>query len=147
MTASAPLPQIFHATTVAVEGRGVAILGASGSGKSALALQLIALGAQLVADDRTIMATTGNSLTARAPDTIAGRIEARGVGLLTLPFVPEIKVYLAVDMDQAEENRLPHPHHRTLLGQTIPCLYRIDAPHFAAALFLILKTMKPLPDD
>ena len=37
----------------ASDGRGLLILGPSGAGKSALALQLIALGARLVADDRT----------------------------------------------------------------------------------------------
>ena len=50
---------ILHATCVAVDGRGLLILGPSGSGKSALALQLIALGAQLVADDRTRVSRRG----------------------------------------------------------------------------------------
>ena len=44
---------IVHASCVARDGRAVLIRGASGSGKSGLALQLMALGAGLVADDRT----------------------------------------------------------------------------------------------
>jgi len=45
---------VLHASCVCLEGRAVLIRGASGSGKSGLALQLIALGAALVADDRTV---------------------------------------------------------------------------------------------
>ena len=41
----------LHASFVAINGRGVLILGPSGAGKSALALQLIAFGAKLVAGD------------------------------------------------------------------------------------------------
>ena len=41
----------LHASCIAVHGRGVLILGPSGAGKSSLALQLMALGADLVADD------------------------------------------------------------------------------------------------
>ena len=44
-----------HGTTVARAGRAVLILGASGTGKSALALQMIALGARLVADDLSLI--------------------------------------------------------------------------------------------
>jgi len=42
----------IHASCVAVDGKGLLITGASGSGKSALALQLMAFGAHLIADDR-----------------------------------------------------------------------------------------------
>ena len=44
-----------HATCVAVNGKGVLIVGASGSGKSTLALQMLAMGAELVADDQVIL--------------------------------------------------------------------------------------------
>ena len=42
----------IHATCIEVDGVGVLIRGASGSGKSDLALRLIDAGATLVADDR-----------------------------------------------------------------------------------------------
>jgi len=57
----------IHATTVAVNGRGVMIRGASGSGKSALALQMIAMGAELVSDDRTSLIVHENRLIASPP--------------------------------------------------------------------------------
>lgn len=140
-------PQILHATTIALDGRGLIIFGASGSGKSSLALQLIALGADLVADDRTVVTLHDHVLRADPPDAICGQIEARGTGLLTLPFVTDIPIYLAVDMDNDERERLPYPHHIDLLGQTVPCLRRHDTPHFAPATLLYLQTMKRSSDD
>ncbi len=146
MSSSAPR-QIIHATTVSVGGRGIVIVGASGSGKSSLALQLIAFGADLIADDKTVLVRTKGQLHASAPDTIEGRIEARGLGLLTLPFVSNIRVYLAVDLDEAEEHRLPYAHQIALMDVTVPCLYRSEKSHFAAALYLYAKTMKPLNNE
>jgi HPr kinase/phosphorylase len=147
MTGPADLPQIIHATTVDVCGRGVIILGGSGQGKSSLALQLIALGAGLVADDRTILARSNGRIIATAPDTIAGKIEARGVGILTLPHIRQTEVFLAVDMDRAEHDRLPQMHETVLAGISLPCLHRVDTPHFSAAIFLYLQAMKSAHDD
>ncbi|WP_331459605.1 HPr kinase/phosphorylase [Paracoccus liaowanqingii] len=70
----------LHATTVALEGRGLVILGPSGSGKSGLALELMAVGAVLVADDRTDLRLQQGRLIAQAPPALSGRIEARGWG-------------------------------------------------------------------
>ena len=67
----------LHATAVAVDGRAALILGASGAGKSSLALQLMALGAVLVADDRTVVQRDGSHIVADVPDTLRGLIEAR----------------------------------------------------------------------
>jgi HPr kinase/phosphorylase len=70
---------ILHASVVAVDGAGVLILGASGAGKSGLALRMIALGALLVSDDQVLLERCGDVLVARAPETLSGLIEARGV--------------------------------------------------------------------
>ncbi|HGG65172.1 MAG TPA: serine kinase, partial [Rhodobacteraceae bacterium] len=72
-------PLVVHASSVAVDGKAVLVVGPSGSGKSALCLQLMALGATLVADDRTELISSESGLIARAPETIDGMIEARGV--------------------------------------------------------------------
>jgi hypothetical protein len=77
---------------------GVLLLGESGSGKSRTALQLIARGAVLVADDRVELFARDGRLWARAPSRLAGLIEVRGLGIVALPFVPEARIALAVKL-------------------------------------------------
>ncbi|MBM3488544.1 MAG: hypothetical protein FJX67_18250, partial [Alphaproteobacteria bacterium] len=48
-------PLRLHATCIAVDGIGVLVRGASGAGKSDLALRLIDAGARLVADDQVLV--------------------------------------------------------------------------------------------
>lgn len=129
----------LHATCVALNGRGMLILGASGSGKSGLALTLMAMGASLVADDQVILCLQGGALIATAPSQIAGLIEARSLGLLNASPCGPVKVVCAVDLDQVEPDRLPYPHEITYLGRSLPLLFRVDAPHFPAALVQYLK--------
>ena len=92
------------------------IRGASGTGKSGLALQLIAYGAVLVSDDRTQLFRQGAAVYADAPDTIRGMIEARHVGLLQTLCSGPVKLVLIVDMDCQETDRLPPQRQETLLG-------------------------------
>ena len=134
---------MLHATTVALAGQGVLILGPSGSGKSGLALQLMAMGAELVADDRTIVTARGSTLHARAPGTIAGRIEARGVGILQVAARAEVDLALAVDMGRVEAQRLPEPHAVAVLGLSLPCLHKVEMPHFPAAILHYLRSEPP----
>ncbi|MEO0929959.1 MAG: HPr kinase/phosphatase C-terminal domain-containing protein, partial [Pseudomonadota bacterium] len=108
--------ETIHATCVAWRDRAVLILGQSGSGKSALGLELMALGCQLVADDRVILSRNGGTLIARCPDTIMGLIEARGIGILSAAPAPPTAIRLVVDLDSEEAARLP-PHRKiTRLG-------------------------------
>lgn len=147
MTAAPPGPApaggdgtLLHASCVALGARrAVLILGPSGSGKSALALQLIALGARLVADDRTLLRPDGTSLIASAPAAIAGRIEARGVGLIDLPHLHEATVTLAVDMRTPETDRLPPRGMTHVAGHDLPLVHKVDGPHFPAAILLYLQ--------
>ena len=134
--------QILHASCVAWQGRGALILGRSGAGKSALALQLMAYGADLVADDRTELHAEGDALTARPPATIAGLIEARGVGLLRVPFVPQAEIALIVDLDQTETDRLPPERQLTLLGISRPLVLSVPQAHFPAAILCYLKALR-----
>ncbi|MEO3416965.1 HPr kinase/phosphatase C-terminal domain-containing protein [Roseovarius sp. CAU 1744] len=129
----------LHATTVAHAGRAVLIRGASGSGKSALALQLIALGARLVADDRTILRRRGTGLIADCPETIQGRIEARGVGILAAATACPTPVTLVVDMDSEEDERLPDLRNTEILGVTLPVQRKVNLPHFPPALLSYLE--------
>lgn len=124
----------LHASCVAVEGKGVLIKGSSGSGKSALALQLIALGAVLVADDRTLIEARGGVLYASPPTAIAGLIEARFVGILQQPYKPQAELALVVDLMKLEQTRLPPQRSIDVLDITLPCLHKVDAPYFPAAI-------------
>ncbi|MDF1729063.1 MAG: HPr kinase/phosphatase C-terminal domain-containing protein [Sulfitobacter sp.] len=132
-------PGIIHATSLDIQGRGLLIVGPSGSGKSALALQLIALGARLVSDDRTHVAPRDGQVIASAPATIEGLIEARGVGILRTDSTGPTPLALVVDMGNVETARLPDPVQAHLCGVALPCLRRVEGPHFAAALLLYLQ--------
>jgi HPr kinase/phosphorylase len=127
-----------HATCVAFAGRGVLIIGPSGSGKSALAIQLIALGAVLVSDDRTLLKSLHGSLIASPAAAIAGLIEARSVGILRLRHLAEATVSVCVDMSLSEQERLPQPHSLEFLDIMLPCLRRVDAHYFPAAVHAYL---------
>ena len=118
---------------------GVLIEGPSGSGKSALALQLIALGATLVADDRTRIAARDGWPWLYAPERMRGVIEARGVGLLAVPHLTAAPLRLIVDMGEVETARLPEPLDRDLFGQRIRYLRRVDGPHFAGSIVALWK--------
>jgi serine kinase of HPr protein (carbohydrate metabolism regulator) len=112
-------PQTLHLTTVAIDGRAVLIEGPSGAGKSDLALRLIDRGAELVSDDYTVLARDGATLVASAPPRIAGAIEVRGVGILTLAYRPSAPAALLVSL-RPDPDRLPEPRSRELLGVTLP---------------------------
>ena len=132
------MDKIVHASCISVSGKGLLIMGESRSGKSALALQLIALGADLVADDKTYLLSNEDCIRASSPQTIRGSIEARGVGILKSPSVDSTKLCYIVNMDKVERHRLPDERSFTLLGHTYPLYYRIDGIHFASSLWLLL---------
>lgn len=129
----------LHATTVALGGRGLLILGPSGSGKSALALHLMAMGAGLVADDRTLLSRRDGALVAACPPALSGLIEARGLGLLRADPHPPCPVAAVVDLGQVETGRLPPARHLALLDVALPLLHKVDSPHFPAALRLYME--------
>ncbi|MCY1127618.1 serine kinase [Frigidibacter sp. RF13] len=132
--------EIIHATTVAWQRRAVVIAGPSGSGKSAMALELMALGCSLVADDRTLLSIQSGILRAEAPDPIRGRIEIRGAGIFAAEAAGRIPVTLIVDLSTDERERLPPRRVRTYLGIPIPCLHRIEGAHFPAAILHVLRS-------
>ena len=125
---------VVHATCVAIAKRGLLIIGPSASGKSALGLALMALGAKLVADDRTVLANKTGRLIAKCPPTLRGLIEARGLGLLRGQTVASAAITLVVDLGQTETDRLPPHRNTTLCGVTCALVLGQQSPHFPAAL-------------
>lgn len=108
-------PTRLYATSVAIAGRAVLLMGPSGSGKSDLALRLIDRGADLVSDDYTILEARDGLLFATAPDTIAGKIEVRGIGIVEIPCISDVPTRLVVRLDGAVE-RMPLPQKAITIG-------------------------------
>ena len=112
-----------HASTVAFGAHcGIAITGPAGTGKSTLALAMIAQGARLVADDRSLIWPQDGALYARAPRPIAGLLEQRGLGLLRLGHLRLVRLRLVIDLGRTEKRRLPPEEWVTWQGITLPCL-------------------------
>lgn len=146
MQADAPPSVTLHATCVAVARHGMLIQGASGSGKSALALQLMGFGATLVADDRVQIWRDGSRVMAGAPTGLPELIEARHFGLLKAKLGSPVPLIAVVDLNQLETTRLPGRVHQQFLGLKLPCFRRVDGPHFAPALMQYLKAGALDPD-
>ena len=129
----------LHASAVAWDGRAVLITGASGSGKSALALELLAFGCTLIADDATLLQVTDDQLVASCPPAIKGMIEARSVGLLAAQATDPAPVTFCIRMDLIETERLPPWRTVSYLGISLPLLHKAETGHFAAAVLQYLK--------
>ncbi len=136
---AAPSETTVHASCIALDGKAVLIRGASGSGKSGLGLELMALGANLLADDRVILTRVGNAIIASCPPALNGMIEARGIGILNATPCPPCPVVLIVDLDKPEQERLPPRRSENLLGCRLPLLHNAGINHFAAAILQYLK--------
>ena len=123
---------------MAVDGRGLLILGPSGSGKSRLAAEMVALGARLVADDR-VEIRSGDPPILAAPARWPGQIEIRGLGLLPVPSAGPVPCHAVLDLAVQGRGRLPDHGIITLLGRNVTCLRWGDGRPYAAALMLYLR--------
>lgn len=118
----------IHATSVArrtPDGwRGVLLTGPSGAGKSDMALRLIGRGWRLVADDYSLVWRSGpqDAVYAGAPPAIAGRIEARGVGITPAPSIGLARMVLVVECGRASVERMPEYRTVTIAGVMLPSL-------------------------
>lgn len=117
---------IRHAGLVAtrIQGRwrGVLIEGPSGTGKSDLAIRLLTGGFRLVADDRTLLWTSGGRLYGKAPKPLSGLLEARGLGVIPESPLDFCQVVLLANCrpDPAQVERVPDPAPAQLLGVDLP---------------------------
>ena len=126
--------ELVHGTCVALGRSGALLRGPSGSGKSDLALRFLFLARRapaaleapiLVADDQVQLTREGERLLARAPASIRGKIEVRGVGIVEVKCLDEAELALVVDLVpiSAEVERLPDGAARArLLGVEVPLM-------------------------
>ncbi|WP_371056151.1 HPr kinase/phosphorylase [Rhodosalinus sp. K401] len=133
-----PEEAVLHAACIALQGRAALVLGRSGAGKSRLALECLARGALLVADDRVVVRRAGPHIVADAPPALRGLVEARGVGLLHARAAGPTLLGLLVDLDRTETARLPPLRRRDLLGVSLPVVHNSAAGHFPAAILQYL---------
>jgi len=125
---------------------GLLLRGPSGSGRSDLALRLIDAGARLIADEQVEIARRGSWVTlgalASLPPSLKGRIEARGLGLVPVPYVAEAQLLgWVVDLVAAEAvERMPKAQSVDYLGIKVPllCLYPFH-PSVTAKLRLVVR--------
>ncbi len=129
---------LMHGTAVASGPAGLLITGRAGAGKSGLALELMALGASLVADDQVVLTRKPEGLLMWAPKTLEGKVEARGIGVLKSDAAPAWLRYV-VDMDHVETGRLPDPQEVAVSGGRVRLLRRVETPAFASMLYVLLK--------
>lgn len=119
-------PEPRHAGLIALRQdglwRGALIEGPSGVGKSDLALRALDAGFRLVADDRVIVFTAGGRLYGKAPETLSGLLEVRGLGIVDTAALPFCEIALVIrcvaDPDAVE--RLPDPRSATITGVSVP---------------------------
>jgi HPr kinase/phosphorylase len=135
----------LHASCVVVGEAGLLIRGASGSGKSSLARQIVLEGerggrfARLVSDDRVRVESRNGRVLASAVAAIAGRIEVRGMGLLTLPHEKAAVIRWVIDLAE-DAPRLPEPSEGSvaLCGVLLPRIETPVEPGLAQSVLLLL---------
>lgn len=124
--------ELVHGTCVAFGRRAALLRGKPGAGKSDLALRFMALPAEdgnkplLVADDQVLVEARANgALLATPPETIAGKFEVRGLGIVEVPFLKEAELVLVCDLVEAKDvpRMPPEPWERAIIaGVPLPLL-------------------------
>jgi HPr kinase/phosphorylase len=94
----------LHGSCASRDGDAILVVGPPGSGKSDLVLRLLSRGFELVADDQVDILDG----IASCPAALAGLLEARGLGIVRLPFRSHARLVLIVQLDP-HYDRMPQP--------------------------------------
>jgi HPr kinase/phosphorylase len=126
---------LIHGSCVAIGGSGVLLVGKPGSGKSDLVLRLLdhrgsgitdnVRGAQLVSDDQVAITLEDGKLMSSAPEALSGKLEIRGLGIVSVPAIRQVELKLAVRLTPAGEiERMPdlQQSFMEVLGVKLPLI-------------------------
>ncbi|MGN1001243.1 MAG: HPr(Ser) kinase/phosphatase [Oscillospiraceae bacterium] len=143
-----------HGVLVQVHGEGLLITGASGIGKSEVALELVKRGHRLVADDAVeIRRMNRNNITGSAPKMIRYLMELRGLGIIDVrklygvgSVLPYCQIDLVVNFEAWDQNkeydRLGlEDEKESFLGVTVPKVTIPVAPARNLAIILEVAAM------
>jgi HPr kinase/phosphorylase len=134
---------VQHGVFLAVMNVGVLITGASGVGKSEVAMDLVQRGHQLIADDAVdIYRGEQSELIGECPEPLKGHIEIRGLGIISIlkMFGPSSvldsnRLQLVIDLKDASNSEIqkvdrlaPSLKDWEFLGIKVPCLTMLVAP-------------------
>lgn len=145
-----------HASCIVIASSGVLIRGASGSGKSSLGDEAVAMARALgrfaahVADDRVAVEGINGRLIARAPQTIEGLWERRGVGICRVEAERFALVRLAVDLlPLAAIERLPDEGEARveIAGVSLPCLRLAEGAPLQGARRVVARVLEDTMGD
>lgn len=149
--------ELVHGTCVALGRRGALLRGSPGSGKSDLALRFMALPGEgelqplLVSDDQVwVEAGANGALLASPPETIAGKIEVRGLGIVDVPFLAQAQLVLVCDLVSVKDvpRMPPEPQERTVIaGVPVPAMklapFEASAPLKLKMALLLVPAEQP----
>ncbi len=117
------MSEIVQGTGVCFDGVGVLIIGASGAGKTSLALSLIDTGGTLIGDDGVLVDVTDGTPFMAPVETTRGQIEVRGVGIVSgMPVVERHTIDVLISLEKQELPRLPDDlKTQKIAGVLVPC--------------------------
>ncbi len=123
------MPALVHGTAVVVGTTGLILVGASGSGKSSMAIRMMEGArrsghlARLVSDDQVFVDSVNGRVVATAPGTIKGRIELYGSGIGHAETIDHAVLHFALHPVVADSaNRIPEENQgwKPAEGITLP---------------------------
>jgi serine kinase of HPr protein (carbohydrate metabolism regulator) len=138
----------IHATAIAIEGMGLLIEGASGSGKTSLALAGIEKlhsqnrFAALVADDQCLLEIANCKLIATCPPAFTGLGEMRGLGIIKQKSLDAVVIDAVIRLvDEAKLERMPERKTTIVNSVELPA-YDLPARQTAVSLPILLQIVK-----